>query len=156
MPKPIPRREAVKQLTLAGAGLACSGGIIRGQTTPIVVNGKPVEIVVASVSPQTVRLTVMPIDVAGVLEDGALVAGAAGRPSATKREAFRTVRAGDLRIRVTDGPPVIHIEDASGKLVQRLTLDARERTLRFLLPRGRLSGSAGGGRRSDRRGPTTG
>ena len=154
MPKAIPRREAVKQLTLAGAGLACSGGIIRGQTKPIIVNGSPVEIVVASVSPQTVRLTVMPIDVAGVVEDGALVAGAAGRPTATKQEAFRTVRAGELRIRVTDGPPVIHVEDGTGKLVQRLTMNDRAPTMSFLLPKGPLLGFGEGGPQFDKKGTT--
>jgi hypothetical protein len=40
------RRDALKQLTYAGAGLAFGGGIISGRLAPIVVNGRPVEIVV--------------------------------------------------------------------------------------------------------------
>ena len=154
MPKAIPRREAVKQLTLAGAALACSGGVVRGQSKPIVVNGQPVEIVIASVSPHTVRITVVPVSETWVVDDGALVAGAAGRPAATRREAFRTVRAGDLRVRVTDGPPVIHIEDAKGTLVQRLTLDARNPTMSFLLPKGPLLGCGEGGPQFDKKGTT--
>src|SRR5688572_19812738 len=154
MPRAIPRRAALKQLTLAGAGLACSGGIIRGQAKPIVVNGRPVEIVVASVSPTTVRISVVPVAEAWVLDDGALASGAAGRPAATRREAFRTLRAGDLRVRVTDGPPVIHIEDAKGTLVQRLALDERTPTMSFLLPKGPLLGFGEGGPQFDKKGTT--
>jgi hypothetical protein len=51
MPKPVTRRYALQQMGSAGAGAILGGGIIRGQSTPIVVSGKPVEIAVASVSP---------------------------------------------------------------------------------------------------------
>src|SRR5918993_3439594 len=103
MRTPIPRRLALKQLSAAAAGLACSGGIIRGQSRPIVVNGTPVEIAVSSVSAMTVRLTVSPIAGTPVPDDNALVAAAAGKAAARRRDptAFSPVRAGDLTVRFT-------------------------------------------------------
>ena len=56
MPNSLSRRHVLKRL----GALAVAGGIPRGQARPITVAGKPVEIVVASVSPSTVRITVLP------------------------------------------------------------------------------------------------
>ena len=79
MTKPISRREAVKRITTAGAGIALSRGIIRGQSDAMVVAGKRVEIVVSSISPSTIRITLLPVDGGTIPKDGALVAAAAGR-----------------------------------------------------------------------------
>src|SRR5688500_16563177 len=114
MPQPIPRRDALKQLTLAGAGLAFSGGIIRGQTTPIVVNGKPVEILIASVSATTVRISVVPIDGSGIPDHNALVTAAGGKPAGRRRDAFQSIRAGDLTVSFSPNPPALTITDGSG------------------------------------------
>src|SRR5262245_9328433 len=57
----IPRRDALKTIGAAGAGLALGGGILRGQATDIIVAGQPVEIAVSSVSQMTVRVTVRPL-----------------------------------------------------------------------------------------------
>ena len=81
--RPITRREAVKRIGTASAGVALSGGIIRGQTTDIMIGGKAVEIVVSSLSPATVRINVLPI------VDGTPstipVDGALAQPDAAKR-----------------------------------------------------------------------
>ena len=50
----ISRRQALKDLGAAGAGLAFTGGVIRGQGRTSSIAGKPVEIAVSSVSPITV------------------------------------------------------------------------------------------------------
>jgi hypothetical protein len=55
--KLISRREVLKELGQATAGLALTGGVLRAQGAEIVVAGKLVEIVVASVSPSTVRIS---------------------------------------------------------------------------------------------------
>jgi alpha-glucosidase (family GH31 glycosyl hydrolase) len=148
----IPRRDALKQLGLASAGLAFSGGVLRGQAAPITINGKPVEIIIAAVSPITVRITVMPLTGAGLPEDGALVAAAVGKAVARKRETFASVRAGDLVVRYTDGPPMLHVENAKGELIQKLTLDAASPNMSFLLPKGPLLGFGEGGPQFDRKG----
>ena len=152
MGAPIGRRDALKQLGLAGAGLAFSGGVLRGQTAPITINGKPVEIIVAAVSPITARITVMPIAGGRLPEDGALVAAAEGKTIARKREAFASVRAGDLVARYTDGPPTLHVENAKGELIQKLTFDVASPNLSFLLPKGPLLGFGEGGPQFDRKG----
>ena len=57
MSESFSRREALKNLGAAGAGVVLAGGIIRGQAAPIRLAGMPVEIAVASISPTTVRIT---------------------------------------------------------------------------------------------------
>ena len=148
----IPRRVALKQLGFAGAGLAFSGGVLRGQAAPITVNGNPVEIVVSAVSPITARITVMPVAGGRLPESGALVPAALGKAIVRKRDAFVSVRAGDLAVRYTDGPPTLHVEDGKGELIQKLTLDAASPNLSFLLPKGPLLGFGEGGPQFDRKG----
>ena len=143
----------LKQLSLAGAGVALSGGVIRGQATPIVVAGVPIEIVVASVTRATVRITVMPLQGATLPEHHALVAAAAGKVMARKRETFAPVRAGDLTVRFSAEPPTLHIDGPNG-LVQKLTLDTATPNVAFLLPKGPLLGFGEGGPQFDRKGST--
>src|SRR5215210_6532430 len=148
------RRDAIKQLGLAGAGLILSSGVIRGQSAPITINGKPVEIIIAAVSSLTVRITVMPITGGRLPQDGALVAAAEGKAAARRREAFRPVRVGNLVVRFSDTPPTLRVEDAGGELIQKLTLDASTPNMSFLLPKGPLLGLGEGGPQFDRKGST--
>jgi hypothetical protein len=147
----VTRRRALEQLGLTGAGLAW-GGVIRGQSRPIVVNGVPVEVAVASVSPITVRISVLPIGGVGLPNDGALVTAAAGKPLARRREAFASIRSGNLTVRFTADPPTIHIDGVAGRPVQKLTLDSNNANLSFLLPKGPLLGFGEGGPQFDKKG----
>ena len=144
---------------MAGAGLALSGGVIRGQGAGIIVAGKPVEIAVSSVSPATVRLTVrpivdgaaMPVAVTGALETESF------RPSLAAARAaapLTRVRAGDLAVRFTDNPPTLIVETAKGEVVQRFGLGADAPGLTFLLPKGPLLGLGEGGVQFDKKGST--
>jgi len=155
----ISRRQALKDLGIAGAGLAISGGIIRGQAADIIVAGQPVEIAVSSVSPDTVRITVRPIvadvptpiAVTGALEResfGANLAAARG-PVPLAR-----VRAGNLTVRFTPAPPTIAVETSRGAVVQRLVLNADAPGMSFLLPKGPLLGLGEGGVQFDKKGST--
>ena len=86
------------------------------------VAGKPVEILVASVSRSTVRITLVPVDgSSAVPDDGALVRAAGGRTLGRRRaqDSLAPIRAGDLTVRFTAAPPVIHIDTAAGQPVQR-------------------------------------
>ena len=154
MSHPVSRRDAVKQLAGATASVVLAGGTIRGQSDAIVVAGKPVEIVVSSVSPSTVRITTLPAGVSAVSDDGALVSGAAGRTLARRRTTGLTspIRAGNLTVRVTATPPAIHINTAAGKSVQRITLDQASAAVSFLLGTGPLLGLGEGGPQFDRKG----
>ena len=123
--QPITRRDAVKRIGAASAGVALSGGIIRGQTSDIMIGGRPVEIVVSSLSPATVRINVLPI-VDGT-PSAVPVDGGLAQPDAAKRvgagraaETFKPVRAGNLTVRFTAQPATVHVETSAGVPVQRL------------------------------------
>ncbi len=155
----VSRRQAIKDLSIAGAGLAISGGIIRGQTTDIVVAGVPVEIAVSSVSPATVRITVRPIvdgAPAPVAVTGALERELFGKNLAAARAAapLGRVRAGNLTVRFTPTPPTLVVETAQGAVVQRLVLNADTPGMSFLLPKGPLLGLGEGGVQFDKKGST--
>jgi alpha-glucosidase len=146
------RREALKELSTAGVVLAA--GRFRGSAAaPITIAGKPVEIAVSSIGPTTVRITVIPIEGAGVPDDGALVAAATGKPLGRRRQPFAPIRAGALTVRFTESPPTLHV-DQDGQPVQRLTLDAATSNVSFLLPKGPLLGFGEGGPQFDRKGNT--
>jgi alpha-glucosidase/alpha-D-xyloside xylohydrolase len=140
-------------MTAAGAAALIPARIIRGQAAPIVVAGRPAEIAVSSVSPNTVRLMILPIDGVPVADDGALVPAAAGKAVGKRQDAFAPIEAGDLTVRFTREPPTLHI-DSRGKPVQRLTLDEKASALSFRLPAGPLLGFGEGGPQFDKKGTT--
>src|SRR6186713_2514929 len=153
----VTRRDAIKQLSAAGAGVALGGGIIRGQGTDIVIGGSPVEIVVSAVSPSTVRILVLPIAAGAVAPlpvDGALAQNEWGRALTRARAAapLKQVTAGNLRVRFTEAPPTLHVETLKGDAVQTLTLDATSPAMKFRLPKGPLLGLGEGGQQFDRKG----
>ena len=157
MTESISRRDALKQLGVVGAGLALNGRTLRGRFQDIVVAGRPVELTVTSLSPSTVRLTLRPIqggDPEAVPFTGALAQDDPGETLAQGRDTagFDRVTAGDLAVRLTENPPTVHVETLAGEPVQRLTLDAREPGLSFLLPDGPLLGLGEGGAQFDRKG----
>ncbi len=145
----------------AGAAAAAASGRISvlGQSGDITVAGVPVEIAISSVSPSTVRIAVCPLENGRTLEvpdDGALVDEGRGRPLAQHRapDRFQPVRAGNLVVRFSEGPPTLHVETGAGKPVQKLTLDAAAGGMSFPAGKGPLLGLGQGGPQFDRRGST--
>jgi alpha-glucosidase/alpha-D-xyloside xylohydrolase len=153
----ISRRDALKRLGTAGAMAILPAHIVRGQAQPIMAAGQAVEIAVASLSPFTVRISVLPLAAGrpmGVPANGGLAQPDAGRAAGRTRRASETatIRAGDLTVRCTDGPATLYIETRRGAIVQRLTLDPEKPGASFLLPRGPLLGLGEGGPQFDRKG----
>ncbi len=149
----VSRRAAITRLGSAGAGLALAPAIIRGQSGPLVVAGQPVEMIVASLSPTTIRLTVVPLSDAGALpDDGALARGAHGPAVGRRRDPFSAIDAGELKVRYTGDPPTLHIDRQKGGPIQRLRFDERASTMAFALGRGPLLGFGEGGPQFDRKG----
>src|SRR5205809_8109044 len=105
----ISRREALKQIGAASAGVVLPTTLFRGRVRDIVADGRPVEIAVAAASGHTVRVTVLPLvgGSRGSLPlDGALVredlGGGRGRRIAARRrpaESFAPGQAGDRTAR---------------------------------------------------------
>src|SRR5688572_16427786 len=162
----LTRRQLLQQLGATAGAAMVPLGVIRGQEAPIMVAGKPVEIAVFSVSPDTVRLTVRPVDTGkpeAVPYTGALVADEFGAALGRGRTeaGVKSVRAGRLTVAFTDGPPTITISGPpspglrrAGTVVQKLTLDGTVPGMSFLLPKGPLLGLGEGGVQFDRKGAT--
>lgn len=155
----LSRRDALKRFGAVGAGLLLAGDVVLGQAGDIVIAGRPVEIVVSSVSPATVRLTVLPREngsSSDVPADGALVPDGQGHVLERRRgaDSVGPIRAGDLVVKLTAAPPTLVVETPDGKLVQRLTLDAQTPGMSFLLGNGPLLGLGQGGPQFDRKGTT--
>lgn len=152
----ISRRDAIKQLGAVAAGAYFAGSFV-GEPAAIIVNGKPVEITVWSLSPSTVRITVSPV--AGgaatpVPVTGALIVDETMRPVARATDASRvaTVRARNVVVKFTASPPTLTLQTADGQLLQRITLSAESADASFLLGKGPLLGFGEGGAQFDRKG----
>src|ERR1700751_1724327 len=96
----LTRRRMIQ--TAAGAGISAltplSGS---AQESAIQIAGKPVEVTITSISPQTVRITALAIEngqVQPLTPDGALAKDDFGKPAARLRSvaATQTIKAGDL------------------------------------------------------------
>src|SRR3954452_2728668 len=108
----ISRRDALRGLGVVGAAT-----ILRidtdAQGQELTVAGQPVELRLASVSPSTVRVSVLPRGgtAADLNRDNALAAFAEqGRTAAPGKP----IKAGDLTVAVTQAPLAVSISDASG------------------------------------------
>ena len=153
----LSRRDAIKQLTVMSAGVLAGPAVIRGDAAEIIVAGRPVEIAVASLSSSTVRITIRPLQDGmpmPVPYTGALEREDVGRVIQRGRAAaaISRVRAGDLVVKFTDGPPTIQVETAAGLVVQHLVLDAAAPGVSFLLGDGPVLGFGEGGQQFDRKG----
>ena len=156
MPDSLSRRDAVKRLGLAGAGVLVGARLHRFAPPGFRVAGHDAEALVSAVSNDTVRLTVRSIEPGAppVTETGALARDPIGTAVGGMRDAVLPwrVRAGDLTVEITDGPPAIRVLDRSGALVQRLGLDAQAPAVSFSLGNGPILGMGEGGPQFDRRG----
>src|SRR5882672_937714 len=126
MSKLSTRRQALKSITTVGV---LGQGIARAQDAAIQIAGRPVEIAVSSVSPQTVRLTIQPLENGqpqAIPVDGALVKEDWGRPIARLRtlDSLRSVKCGDLTVKLSGNPLAIRVESKGGRLVQEFKVDA--------------------------------
>ena len=152
----LTRRDALRQLGASAAALTLPRIFLSSDSTgPITIAGQPAEVEVSSVSRVTVRLVVRAIGApAAIPYTGALLQPTFGPIAARVSDAASrsSVRAGDVRIRVTTAPPTIHVESPDGHVVQRLTLDEAKPGMEFLLPTGPLLGLGEGGPQFDRKG----
>src|SRR6185503_2727004 len=120
MPR-ITRRQAIQ-----GLGAASAAVLLRidtdAQGQPLIVAGQPVELRIASISPVTVRVSVLPKGAsdADLNRDGGLV------PLTEQRRTVAgaaPIKMGTLAVTVSQAPLRVTVADAAGKTVQELTVD---------------------------------
>ena len=128
----VTRREALNRLAAAGAGTVLAPSIIRGQTAPIIVAGKPVQIAVRTISDSAIRITVLPI-VDGkprpVINRGALVEPVGGNDG--------RVDTGNMVVSVREGATTTITVRRRGRIVQTLTVNSDDATVAFGRPQTR-------------------
>jgi alpha-glucosidase (family GH31 glycosyl hydrolase) len=147
------RRRLLKQFALASAALALpiKKGFGESQS-----RASDFEIQIASISPHTVRLTVLPVK-DGKAEEvsffGALVRESWGPPIAKFRAAgsSQSVQAGNLRIRTSIDPLSFTISTAEGGELQTISVDLGSGTVSFATGDSPLLGLGEGGPQFDRR-----
>jgi alpha-glucosidase/alpha-D-xyloside xylohydrolase len=169
MPAQVSRRDVLKQLVAASAGLAASPLVLRGQAADLVVAGQPVEVAVSAVSPVIARITIKPIAggiVTPVPDDDALVRSewegphAAYRAAAAASQPRMLALPGErLIVDVTDAPLTINVRSparagAERTLHQSLQIDAATGAVHFNIGDAPLLGFGEGGPQFDRRGAT--
>lgn len=159
MTKLVSRREVLKDVGSAGAGLLLGAHAVSAQDAAIRINGQPVEIAVSSVSPQTARISVVLLENGKpkpISYDGSLVQPTWSPPAAriTTLARAQTVRCGDLVVKLSPEPLTIRIEAKDGRLVQQLRLDPPTGAMNFALGDKPVLAFGEGGPQFDRRGAT--
>jgi len=153
------RREALKSISSAGIITLLDPPSLTAQDTAIHIAGQSVEIAISAVSPQTARISLAPIvdnQTQPIKNDGSLVQQSWSPPVARIRTltAARSVRCGDLTLKLSAMPLTIRIEAKDGRLVQQLRVDSATGSLNFILGDKPVLGFGEGGPQFDRRGTT--
>lgn len=147
----------LKNVASAASSTLLVRGVALSEETPIQIAARPVEIALTPVSPETVRITIQPIEngqAQPVPIDGAIVKEDWGQPVARLRTLGnpRTVKCGDLTVKLSGNPLTIRVEAKGGHFVQELTSDANTGNLSFHIGESPLLGLGQGGPQFDRRG----
>ena len=155
MNEPWSRRRLLKQFATLSATLALPVQKLVGEPPQETVRGN-LEVQIATISPQTVRLTILPITNGKAAEipfNGALVRESWGAPVARLRgeEPGQTIQSGNLRVHASFDPLSFTIS-AGGVEVQTLSVDRSTGVVSFVTGGSPLLGLGEGGPQFDRRG----
>ena len=151
------RREILK-----GVGAACAAGLLwpsKTKATPqtLQIAGRSVQVQIAPVSAHTFRLSVLPVENGQpqpVKGNGSLVQASWGPPLAklADEERERTVKPGELRVKLTANPLQAIVQNSKGDIVQQLTIDSETGAVSFSIGNSMLLGLGEGGPQLNRRG----
>lgn len=153
----ISRRETLKNIGTAGAGIVLGSRTSAAQNSAIQITGHPVEIALSSVSPQTVRISIAAIENGkpqAIPHDGSLVQKEWAPVHARLTTLSRTqiVRCGELSVTLSSQPLTIRVKAKDGRLVQELRLDEQTGAMKFQLGDAPVLAFGQGGPQFDRRG----
>jgi alpha-glucosidase (family GH31 glycosyl hydrolase) len=153
----ISRRHALRSAATAGVGALLSPSLALAQERTLELTGKPVEVTITPVTAETVRITIQPVEngqLKPVPKDGALVNEDVGKAAANVRAVVgsRTVKCGDLNVKVSVDPTAIRVEGQDGRLIQELRVDGESGNLTFRIGDAPVLGLGQGGPQFDKRG----
>ena len=159
MDKRWKRRDILKQMAAASTVMLLPGK--KTAAAPILqIAGHDCEIQIASVSPCTLRLSIVPTGPMGrdhpsaIPTNGSLVQNSWGPAIAKLRGEVRdqSVKCGDLSVSVSANPLAFAIATAKGETVQQLSVDQATGVVSFATGDSPLLGLGEGGPQFDRRG----
>ncbi len=145
-----------RQLLQGAASAALLSPAMRAQGATQVAN-REIEIQIAPVSPHTFRLTIFPVEngtLGAVVDDGSLVQASWGAPIAKLRGAIKaqTVKAGGVSVHIAPDPLSFTIQNASGEIIQKISIDKETALVTFQTGSTPLLALGEGGPQFDRRG----
>jgi alpha-glucosidase/alpha-D-xyloside xylohydrolase len=153
------RRQVLKEM-----GGACAALLLPGKSQAeehkVRIAGQDIEIQIASVSANTVRLSLLPIQndqVVPVPTNGSLAQASWGEPLVKLREdgqRERAIKCGEISVKVSFEPLTFAVETAKKRKVQQLTVDQESGAVIFLTGNSLLLGLGEGGPQFNRRGST--
>ncbi|HWX94895.1 MAG TPA: TIM-barrel domain-containing protein [Terriglobales bacterium] len=157
MPDRWDRRQFLKQVSAATGTLMLAARRLLANGTVGTEQNEEVEIQIGTVSPHTLRLSVLPMKngrVSAIPRNGSLVQESWGTPVASLGGDGRAkvVNAGSLRVHVEPSPLTFSIENAKGETIQRLEVDKNTGVVQFETGGSPLLGLGEGGPQFDRRG----
>jgi hypothetical protein len=97
----------------AGAALAANAAA----QNDLRVAGQPVEIHVTRISPQTVRLSIVPLEDGrpkAIPADGTVLPAVVSTAPTAKLRTPQTIRTGELRVQLATGPLSLRVQNAAG------------------------------------------
>jgi alpha-glucosidase/alpha-D-xyloside xylohydrolase len=148
------RRDALKAMGAVSASLLLPRAVTAEEPLGKVAD---IEIQVSSVSVNTVRLSILPINsgrTAPILMDGSLVQASWGEPALKLRgnSPAGTVKCGELEVAVSSNPLTISITNTNDEVIQRFRIEQGSGTVTFETGDSPLLGLGEGGPQFDRRG----
>jgi len=141
------RRQILRAMSAASAGL-----LVTPELRAFGSGEEEIEIQVSSISPLTVRLSVLPLKGGEIPNDSSLVKNSWGATTSKIRGKDQTVRAGELTVKVSRDPLSFVIGTEKDGIIQRLSVDKKTGAVSFLTGDSPLFGLGEGGPQFDRRG----
>ncbi len=158
--KVLARIGSVGASALLGTKLSSANQGAGDPAGAIIVAGQPVELAVSFVTPQTLRLSVLPVPQDGhtlpIEDDLVLVSRQSPKPKLTMRsvEKAREIPWGNYRVTVSSDPLGVSVSGRDGKIIQHLDVAMDNGQVSFSCGDHPIFGFGEGGHEFDRRGAT--
>ncbi len=141
-------------MACAGMGVLLSNRKTSAQIAGLMIAGRHVELALTSVSSDTIRISLVPIENKSIGDDGLLVEQGRVTPPARFRTLApqHSIRLGNVAVKIEREPLTITVADKAGRMIQRLRIDQQTGAVFFNLGDRPVLGFGEGGPQFDRRG----